>query len=292
MQLSLAAGYDLRTREGAVTREMPSEIQAYYDRGLERSRLSHAEGTLELERIRAILHRVLPPAPARLLDIGGGPGVHAAWLARDGYEVDLIDPMALHVDQAMELSAGQPEQPFSAKIGDARQLEVPDGSVDGALLLGPLYHLPERNDRLLALREAVRVVRPDGIVVAAAISRYASWLDGTRKGWLATEPEFKTIARQDLETGRHRGGHDADPRWFTTAYFHLPSELAEELAQAGLVDIELVAVQGPFWLLSDLEARMADGAQRQALLESIEAISHEPSMLGASSHILGIARRR
>jgi SAM-dependent methyltransferase len=274
-----------------VTRETPSEIQAYYGRGLERSRLSDAEGTLERERIRAILHRVLPPAPARILDIGGGPGVHAAWLAREGYGVDLIDPVALHVEQAMALSAGQPEWPFNAEIGDARELAAPDASVDAVLLLGPLYHLPERADRLLALREAARVVRSGGIVVAAAISRFASWLDGTRQGWLATEPEFKAIALNDLETGRHRGSHDADPRWFTTAYFHLPSELREELAEAELVDIELVAVQGPFWLLGNLEARMADTAERQALLESIETISREPSMLGVSAHIIGVARR-
>jgi SAM-dependent methyltransferase len=274
-----------------MTRDIPSEILSYYDRGGELRRLADAEGTLELERVRDILHQVLPPAPARVLDVGGGPGTHAAWLAAEGYEVELIDPVALHVEQAAERSAAQPDRPFEAEIGDARGLPDADSSADAVLLLGPLYHLTERSDRLLALREAARVVRPGGVIVACVISRFASWLDGTRQGLLVTEPEFKAISLRDMATGRHQGKADDDPRWFTTAYFHLPNELAEELADAGLVDVELVAVQGPFWLLGDLASRMADPTQRNGLLESIERISREPSMLGASAHILGIGRR-
>ena len=274
-----------------MSQPLPDEIQAYYEHGLERGRLSRAGGTLELERIRAILRGVLPSAPARILDVGGGPGGHAAWLAREGYDLHLVDPVALHVEQATELSASQPDRPFTAEIGDARRLAAADSSADAVLLLGPLYHLTERADRLLALREAARVVRPGGVVVACAISRFASWLDGTRRGWLVTEPEFKAIALQDIATGCHRGKTVDDPSWFTTAYFHLPGDLRSEISEAGLIDVELVAVQGPFWLLGDLEARTADPDRRRGLLESIEMISREPSILGASNHILGIARR-
>ena len=274
-----------------MTHQVPDEILAYYDHGRERGRLFNARGTLELERTRAIVLAVLPSAPARILDVGGGPGTHAAWLARDGHDVHLVDPVALHVRQASDLAAGQPDRPFTAEIGDARHLAAPDSSVDAVLLLGPLYHLTERADRLLALREAARVVRPGGVVIAAAISRFASWLDGTREGWLVSEPEYKAISLQDIATGCHRGKAVDDPSWFTTAYLHLPDDLRSEISEAGLVDVELVAVQGPFWLLGDLGARMTDPGQRRGLLESIEVISREPSMLGASSHILGIARR-
>jgi ubiquinone/menaquinone biosynthesis C-methylase UbiE len=271
--------------------ELRTEILAYYDRGRERSRLSDASGRLELERVQSILRRELPPAPARLLDVGGGPGVHAAWLARDGYDVVLIDPVPLHVAQALALSAGQPERPFAAEIGDARQLPARDASQDAVVMFGPLYHLLERADRIAALREAARVLRPGGLVAAMAISRFASLLDGTMHGWLATEPEFKAIVLDDLATGRHRSSREPDARWFTTAYFHRPDELAGELAEAGFVDIDLVAVQGPFWLIGDLDARMADPAQQAALLEAVAAIAREPSMLGATGHIIGLARR-
>jgi hypothetical protein len=124
-----------------------------------------------------------------------------------------------------------------------------------------------------------------------AISRFASLLDGTLHGWLATEPEFKAIALDDLATGRHRSSSGPDARWFTTAYFHRPEELSDELAEAGFVDIDLIAVQGPFLLLGDLEARMDDPAQHEALIEAVAAIAREPSMLGATGHIIGLARR-
>lgn len=274
-----------------MAREIPGEIRAYYAHGLERARLSDAEGSLEFERVQAIVRGSLPPPPARILDVGGGPGTHAAWLAAEGYEVAVVDPIPLHVEQALALAGERSGSPFTAETGDARQLRAADSSLDAVLLLGPLYHLTERADRILALREAVRVARPGGVVIAAAISRFASWLDGTRRGWLASEPEFKSIALRDLATGRHKGKAGDDPRWFTTAYFHLPGELGEELADAGLADIQLVAVQGPFWLLGDLEARLADPVQHRALIESIEAICREPSLMGASSHILAVGRR-
>jgi SAM-dependent methyltransferase len=122
----------------------PREVIAHYERGLESGRLAEGEGLLELERTQSVLGRVLPPAPARILDVGGGPGAYAAWLARGGYEVALVDPVRLHVAQAAARSAEQPEHGLAAQPGDARSLAFPDESVDAVLLLGPLYHLVER----------------------------------------------------------------------------------------------------------------------------------------------------
>ena len=81
---------------------------------------------------------------------------------------------------------------WSATLGDARKLAFPDRSADAVLLLGPLYHLTERADRLAALREARRVLRPGGVVFAAAISRFASLLDGLARD-LLDDPDFRPI---------------------------------------------------------------------------------------------------
>ena len=92
--------------------------------------------------------------------MGGGPGTYAAPLARRGYQVHLVDPVPLHVDQAREAAGQDPAAAFTATLGDARELPVPDGSQDAVLLFGPLYHLTEPADRGLALAEAWRVLRP------------------------------------------------------------------------------------------------------------------------------------
>ena len=102
-----------------------------------------------------------PVPPAQVLDVGGATGVHASWLAQDGYQVRLVDISPRHVAKAnSELgSLG-----VVAELGDARALAAPADSYDVVLLFGPLYHLPARDDRLVALREAARVTRPGGVV--------------------------------------------------------------------------------------------------------------------------------
>ena len=108
--------------------------------------------------------------------------------------------------------------------------------------MGPLYHLTDRADRLLALREARRVVRPGGLIFAAAISRFASLFDGLVSGFLF-EPQFRDIVVRDLAEGQHRNPTDR-PDWFTTAYFHHPDELRQEAEDAGLQVVEVVGVEG------------------------------------------------
>jgi 2-polyprenyl-3-methyl-5-hydroxy-6-metoxy-1,4-benzoquinol methylase len=127
----------------------------HYNAGIERDRLlPDGEPRLELVRTLELLGRYLPPPPADVLDVGGGPGVYASRLAREGFRVSLIDLLPLHVEQAAALSAGQSDAPFATALGDARKLEASDESADAVLLLGPLYHLTEREHRLQALREA------------------------------------------------------------------------------------------------------------------------------------------
>src|SRR3712207_964190 len=174
-----------------------AEILAHYDEGAERERLLRGgAGRLEYLRTRELLARYLPPVPAAVLDVGGGAGVYALPLAGEGYSVHRIDPVPLHVEQAREASALQRDAPLaSAQVGDARQLVWDDKSVDAVLLLGPLYHLTSRDDRLQALQEAYRVVRPGGVVAAAAISRFASTYDGLLRGFLE-DSRFKHIDRK------------------------------------------------------------------------------------------------
>ena len=179
-------------------RQAPNAIESYYARGGEAPRLASGPNQIEFARTQDILRRVLPSPPAVVYDVGGGPGVYAAWLARLGYETHLLDVTPLHVEQARQLSQAQPDAPLaSCEVGDARSLPRADASVDVVLLLGPLYHLTERAHRVAALREAARVCRPGGVVCAAAISRYASALDGLLRGFLS-DPFFAALVRDDL----------------------------------------------------------------------------------------------
>ncbi|HEX6677075.1 MAG TPA: class I SAM-dependent methyltransferase [Actinomycetes bacterium] len=268
---------------------LDGEIAAHYASVPERERLT-GPGSLERVRTWELLTRYLPPPPARVMDVGGAAGVYALSLAARGYEVHLVDPVALHVEQARHASDGQPATPLaSATVGDARHLDRPDASVDAALLLGPLYHLTDRADRIAALAEARRVLRPGGVLAAAAISRFASTYDGLLRGFI-DELGFEAIVERDVREGQHRNP-TGRPHWFTTAFFHLPGELAEEVGEAGLRLDAVLAVEGPGGVLPDLAGRLTDPARRRRLLAAIRRVEAEPSLLGASFHLLAVAHR-
>lgn len=277
-------------QSGDQSETLAMEIIAHYSQGVERDRLFQNRSRLERERTQEILRRHLPSSPATILDVGGGPGVYACWLASLGYEVHLVDAVPLHIEQARQASQEKPDYHLaSIRLGDARSLDRANASADAVLLLGPLYHLTEREDRLRCLREARRVVRPDGVVFAVGISRFASLFDGLASNFL-DDPEYERIVEQDLANGQHRTAPDRP--YFTTAFFHHPDELRLEVQEAGLAVEEVVGIEGPgYWIVRDFDAWWSDPARHERLLGAARAVEHEPSLIGLSAHIMVVARR-
>jgi len=273
----------------AGSEPLPPEVRAYYARGGETQRLFKGHGQIELARTQEIILRHLPPPPGAVLDVGGGPGIYACWLAARGYRLHLVDAMPLHIEQARQASALQPDTPVaSMRVGDARRLYEADAAVDAVLLLGPLYHLTERGDRIQALGEARRVLRPGGLLFAVGIGRFASLLSGMVDNFLG-DPDAREIVERDLRDGQHRNPTDKD--YFTTAFFHRPEDLTSEVTEAGFELVDLLGVEGPAWLLPDLERRWADEAERERLHEAARAVEREPTLVGIHPHLLAVARR-
>jgi ubiquinone/menaquinone biosynthesis C-methylase UbiE len=264
------------------------DLQSFYAACDESARLATGVFRLELERTRELLAARLPPSPAVVLDVGGGPGVHARWLAGLGYEVHLVDIVPRHVEQALAKDTGGPPL-ASAAVGDARRLVRADSSVDVALLLGPLYHLPEPGDRRAALAEALRVLRPGGLLAAAGISRFVSLLGVLAQAGRPT-PDALAIVDEDLCTGRHVNTTDS-LEWFTRAYFHRPEELRAEVTDAGFGEVDVVGLEGPFWIAAAFEALWQDETGRTTAMRWARAVEREESLLGVSAHILAFARK-
>ena len=268
----------------------PEEVAQHYASGYEANRLQQEEGKLERERSKELIGRFLPPIPAKILDVGGGPGGYACWLAKQGYEVHLIDITPLHVQFAAEASRSQPETPLaSAEVGDARSLSWQAETVDAVLLLGPLYHLTNRQDRLQALQEAYRILKPGGILLAAAISRFASTFAGLCKGALK-DPEFVAIVDRDLQSGHHENFTDK-PEYFMDTFFHHPNELGNEVAEAGFEVMGIYGVEGPGWLLPDFDEWWNNEKYRELLLHLARTLESEPSILGANAHLFIVSKK-
>ena len=267
---------------------LKKEIENYYKCGKERKRLFN--GCAELERIRMldIFHRYLPKAPATILDIGGGAGVYAFSLAKENYAVTLIDPMPLHIQQAMSIAK---KLHSSVKIvqGDARQVNEKDNSVDVVLLLGPLYHLTAKEDRLQALKEAYRVLKPEGLIFAAGISCFASLITSIPKG-LILNKDFSEIIKEDLNTGQHRNPKNKF-HYFTTAFFHHPQQLKSEVIESGFCSVTLLGIEGPMLNIPEHRKIWHNPAVRKRILSFLRTIETDESIIGASCHILAIGQK-
>jgi ubiquinone/menaquinone biosynthesis C-methylase UbiE len=260
------------------------EIIAHYEAYEEAERLTE-QNPLEYLRTTEIIGRYLADPPAIVVDVGGGPGIYAEWLVRQGYRVYLFDVVPGHVEAARRRAdVGD----LIAEVADARRIPMSDSSGDMVLLLGPLYHLVNRPDRIAALREACRVLKPGGVLLAAGISRFASAIDGVVSGYLS-DPVFRQMVERALTDGQHRNP-TANTKYFTTAFFHHPDELRRELLDAGLVEVTTLAVEGFGWAVPEINEVLENSKDRGWLLDALRRLETEPSLLGASPHLLGVGR--
>lgn len=264
-------------------------IRAYYDSRPEEDRLLADPSQLEGARMRRLIERHAPEPPATVLDIGGAAGAYALWLAGKGYAVHLVDPIERLVEEAQRRSASASHPVETCRVGDARALPFGPACADVVLLLGPLYHLTTSDDRALALSEVARVLRPGGLLFVSAISRWASALNGLAQDHFA-EADHAAIVAEALRNGQHRNPTRRVGA-FTTAYFHRPDELRDELTRAGLEVAAVYAIEGLGGFLADFDRRWADRRQRDNMLRVAEQLESEPSLLGATPHLLAVGHK-
>ena len=251
-----------------------ARVQAFYGNEFdESSRLTTRSPQGPLERARTLEIVRSHFAGGLVLDIGGGTGLYARALIDSGDSVKLIDPVARHVEQALQ--AG-----ISAQVGDARALPFDDDAFDAALVLGPLYHLESRDDRLLALREAARVTRAGGLVFVGAISRFVAF--GVDYLGVAGAPGLSADQSALLADGTPPPGLR-----FPAGHFHTAEELQLELEDGGLEVREVVGVEGPAGLL--LES-LADAPQEliDAAFLLARAAPGIPGIRDFSAHLLAV----
>jgi len=264
--------------------EIDKEILSYYNTGIEKDRLYTDIFQLEKERTEEIILRYIPDHKIKILDIGGGTGHYSFWLKEHAHEVHLVDPVRFNIDEAKKIASEKKNVPESILLAEARELPFEDNSFDLILLMGPLYHLTKKEDRLEALRESLRVLKKGGRMLAAGISRYASLFDGFFRN-LIKDPDFFQIVEEDISTGQHRNFTNK-LAYFTTAYFHFPEELKGEIFDAGFSVGDMIAIESFGWLIPDFVKKWAEKDYQPLLLESIRRVEKNEDLMSLSAHFM------
>jgi hypothetical protein len=134
----------------------------------------------------------------------------------------------------------------------------------------------------------MRVLRPAGLLFAAAISRFAALLDLLVRADRLHEPNVLRIVKDAVTTGVFQG---SDAGLFTVAYFHRPQELSAEITEVGFDEVKVMQVEGPGFLVTNFEDRWNDPARKEAMLEAARLIEEDLDMLAAASHLVAVARK-
>lgn len=266
-------------------------VYDFYNAGAEVGRLERGLGKIEFYRTKEVLAQYISKC-STIYDIGGGIGVYASWLAKQGNHVHLIELADYAIEYAKKNMMQQCS--FSAEVGDARHLNKPSHSADIVLMMGPLYHLQNKEDRQLVLNEAYRVLKDDGLLIAAGISKYSSmtWALSTygTKNNLIDESVFRKMIKEEVTSGNHNRPLEY-PYLIAQAYFSTPESMASEIKTAGFAIINKHAVEGCIWFTPCLDEKWENEQSRKNLLELIHMTEHESEMMGMSPHFLVVAKK-
>ncbi|WP_312174014.1 class I SAM-dependent methyltransferase [Chryseobacterium sp.] len=261
-------------------------IDSFYTKRQEENRLSIGLGPLEFERTKILINRYLNTS-SHIVDVGGGPGHYAHWLAGMGHHVTLIDPVKKHIEQAKRRSTRGFQ--FTCLHGEARQIHLPDLSQDLVLLHGPLYHLQDLDERLAALQEAKRILKKGGVVLGFAITHSASTIATLQTGLVHDEKLF-AMCISELQSGDHFPPENY-PLMLAKVFCHRPSELVDEFETAGFEPLDLLPVEGIAWLDSHFYESWAETRKRNTLLELIKITEKDRELLCFSPHIMLAAKK-
>jgi len=265
------------------------DIADYYNSDPERENSRLERHQLEFDLTWRYLAEYLP-SQGRILEIGAATGRYTLELAKRGYTITAVDMSEnlLEIGRKRIADEGLAKQVHFV-LGDARDLkEVTDKGFDAVLLMGPLYHLVEEADRKAALKEAFNRLRKGGILSTSFISRFGIMGDLIRNvpEWIENEAEVQGI----LEIGENP---DHIPGSGFRGYFAKITEIAALHETIGFETITLAGIEpGISSEDGDASYNKLQGLQRQRWLDLFYKISTEPSIIGASRHILYIGRKK
>lgn len=255
-----------------------TELEQYYNKFCEEKRLGRRHGQVEYIITMKYIHKYLERLQApSIIDIGAGTGRYSVQLAEEGYDVTAVELVKYNLGILKSKKSS-----VKAYQGNALHLSrFADASFDMALLFGPLYHLYTTEDKVQAIKEAARVTKPGGYILAAyCMNEYGVLMYGFRDG----------NVKECLEDGRLTKEYHcmSQPK---DLYDYVRLEDIDCINQAaGLKRIQIIAPDGPANYMR--QALNAMDEETFALFVDYQlSVCERQELLGASAHTVDILQK-
>lgn len=258
-----------------------NKIENWYDEKYDEwERLNRHK--IEFDITKRYLDEYIIGEGLEIFDIGGGPGRYSIYLAEKGHKVSLLDLSKRNIQVAKEKSAEKGITLETYIHGNALELEEYEQKYDVVLLMGPLYHLVEESDRKKALEGALRLLKPNGIIFASFISKYAPIQDYLKEVYTIDSVDDLLVFLQDGKSSGDKG--------FTTAYFIDYKEAKNLMNSFGLTELKFTGVEN---ILGSKEKEIngLEEEQYKKWLEICYQLGKDENLMGTSEHFLYIGRK-
>lgn len=265
------------------------KVENYYNEFNEWNRLNTPEGILEFDITMEVIGRFLKPG-MRVLDLGGGPGRYTIELATNGYIMNLADLSPALVEIAKEKSKGIPNIESIAVVNAVDLSIYCNESFDAVLYLGPLYHILERNDVLTSLNEVKRVLKPNGLLIAAFIPLLAGTAGIIERSIFSpsqvddevlTNTFIKGMFINKLNTG------------FQDGKYYRSEEVEEIMINTGFKKLLMRSIRGIGYKLEKgiFDKKTNDKEMYNKILEIINTSSTDYSVINTCGHAIYIGEK-
>jgi ubiquinone/menaquinone biosynthesis C-methylase UbiE len=275
-----------------------NRIEKFYDLNplKEKTRLTRsAYDSIESEMNRRFLSKYLKPN-SKIAEIGCGAGHYSSWLLQN-HKVHLVDLSAELLKLADEdiKNAGRANNVIGISKLDARNLEgLENNSFDATLVMGPLYHLLNENDRLQCLSEAYRITKTGGLIYSSIINRMCPFLNmmHMHTEQLAVELSEDTEEMNRIMSLGKYENLEENPNNFTDAYFADIKEVPNLYKKLGIELIETFACEGlASYLYDKTEVLKKNDKAWNRFLDIIFENATRPELMGTSEHVVFIGRK-
>lgn len=207
---------------------MSEIIKDYYNKNSKNEwlRLNDPYSRLEFFSTMYMIKKYFP-SEGKILDIGSGPGRYSIELLKRGYRVTLMDLSNKSIDLAKNNIEAMNLKAENYICGDALYLDfIEDNFFDAILLMGPMYHIHSKEERIKILENCRRVLKEDGVILIT----YINSLGVLKVGVSDFPDEFKDINK--IYELFHEKSFSEDES-FTETYFTVPEKAIDEVSKSG-----------------------------------------------------------